>query len=330
MPPVTERTCSPEPPCQDSRCIDVSIVVPIFNEEENVEELVQRVSKALLPTSRIFELIVDDDGSSDTSGEVLVQLATGRPWLRPVRLVRNYGQSSALQAGVDRVRGRDVVTLDGDLQNGPLDIPTMLDRLDSDAGTDVISGWREHRQDKVLSRRLPSCVANALISRVTGVRLHDYGCALKVYRREIIDRIRPYSELHRFIPSLARDAGARIAEMPVRHHARARGVSKYGIDWTFRVILDLVLFMRYRQRPLHAFGGLGLWFATPGVAILFWLGLLKLFGEHIAERPLLTVGVLLVLVGVQLVVAGLVGELLSRIYHDGRSGAQYHVRELHR
>lgn len=329
MPPVTERTSSLELPCQDG-CVNVSIVVPIFNEEGNVGEFVECVFAALTPTSRAFELIVVDDGSRDASGEMLLRLAAERPWLRPVCLVRNYGQSSALQAGFDRVRGRYVVTLDGDMQNDPFDIPAMLDRLDSDAGIDVISGWREHRQDKALSRRLPSYIANALISRVTGVQLNDYGCALKAYRREVIDRIRLYGELHRVIPSLARDVGARIAEMPVRHHARTHGVSKYGIDRTFRVVLDLMLivfFMRYRQRPLHAFGGLGLWLAALGVAILSWLGLLKLLGEHIAGRPLLTVGVLLLLVGVQLVVAGLVGELLSRIYHEGRGGAQYHVRD---
>ena len=246
---------------------DVSIVVPVYNEVDNLPELVERIEQAMRPTGRAFELIAVDDGSGDDSAATLARLAADRPWLRPVLLARNYGQSSALQAGFDRVRGRYVVTLDADLQNDPLDIPAMIERLERDDGIDMISGWRQQRQDKALSRRLPSAIANRLISRSTGVHLHDYGCALKAYRREIIDRIRLYGELHRFIPSLARDAGARIAEMPVRHHARTRGVSKYGIDRTFRVILDLVLivfFMRYRQRPLHAFGALGLWLAAPG------------------------------------------------------------------
>ena len=179
------------------------------------------------------------------------------------------------------------------------------------------------------SRKLPSRIANALISRATGVHLHDYGCALKAYRREIIDRIRLYGELHRFIPSLAKDAGARIAEVPVRHHARTRGVSKYGIDRTFRVILDLVLivfFMRYRQRPLHAFGGLGLWLLTPGLGMLGYLGVLKLLGQDIGGRPLLMTGMLLSLIGVQLIVAGLVGEMLTRIYHEAGGRPQAHVR----
>jgi glycosyltransferase involved in cell wall biosynthesis len=310
---------------------EVSVVVPVFNEVDNLRDLVERVEQALVSAGRSFELIVIDDGSRDGSGALLMQLAADRPWLRPVRLVRNYGQSSALQAGFDRVRGRYVVTLDGDLQNDPLDIPAMLERLDQDADVDVVSGWRVDRQDKALSRRLPSRIANALISRMTGVHLHDYGCALKAYRRDIIERIRLYGELHRFIPSLACDAGARIAEVPVRHHARTRGMSKYGLDRTFRVILDLVLivfFMRYRQRPLHAFGALGLWLATPGAGILLWMGLLKLFGHDIGGRPALIAGVMLLLMGVQLVVAGLIGELLIRIYHEGRGGAQYHLRDV--
>ncbi|RPH65561.1 MAG: glycosyltransferase [Burkholderiales bacterium] len=309
---------------------DVSIVVPVYNEVDNLPELVDRVDQAMRPTGRAFELIAIDDGSRDDSAAVLTRLAADRPWLRPVLLARNYGQSSALQAGFDRVRGRYVVTLDADLQNDPLDIPAMLDRLDRDDEIDMISGWRQQRQDKALTRRLPSMIANQLISRSTGVHLHDYGCALKAYRRDIIDRIRLYGELHRFIPSLARDVGARIAELPVRHHARTRGQSKYGIDRTFRVILDLVLvvfFMRYRQRPLHAFGGLGLWLAAPGALILAWMFVLKLSGQDIGGRPLLLAGVILLLMGVQLVVAGLVGELLTRIYHEGRGTPQYHVRE---
>ena len=240
---------------------DVSIVVPIYNEFDNLPDLVERIHAAMAIQPLGFELIAVDDGSSDGSAARLRELAQDRPWLRAVCLVRNYGQSAALQAGFDRVRGRYVVTLDADLQNEPQDIPLLLQRLETDPGVDMVSGWRQQRQDKALSRRLPSMLANRLISRSTGVHLHDYGCALKAYRRPIIDRIRLYGELHRFIPSLVKEAGARITEVPVRHHARTRGVSKYGIDRTFRVILDLMLivfFMRYRHRPLHAFGGIGL------------------------------------------------------------------------
>jgi len=308
----------------------VSIVIPIYNEEENLPELVERIGNVMVASGRSFELIAIDDGSVDGSAAVLGGLAADRLWLQPVLLARNYGQSSALQAGFDRLRGRYVVTLDADLQNDPLDIPDLLDRLDRDDAIDMVSGWRKERKDKALSRRLPSVIANWLISRGTGVHLHDYGCALKAYRREIIDRIRLYGELHRFVPSLARDVGARIAEVPVRHHARVHGQSKYGIDRSFRVTLDLILiifYMRYRQRPLHAFGGLGLWLAFPGALILGWLLILKIGGEDIGGRPLLLAGVMLLLVGVQLVVSGLVGELLIRIYHEGRGTPQYHVRE---
>ena len=310
---------------------DVSIVVPIYNEVDNLPELVERIAQAMAGQPLSFELLAVDDGSSDGSRARLRELAAGRPWLRPVFLARNYGQSSALQAGFDRVRGRYVVTLDADLQNEPGDIPLLLARLEADPDVDMVSGWRKDRQDAELSRKLPSRIANKLISSATGVHLHDYGCALKAYRRPIIDRIRLYGELHRFIPSLAKEAGARITEVPVRHHARTRGVSKYGIDRTFRVILDLILivfFMRYRQRPLHAFGGLGLWLAAPGGLILVWLLLQKLLGEDIGGRPLLLVGVMLLLMGAQLIAAGLIGELLIRVYHEAGGAPQFHATEV--
>ncbi|MDR2154792.1 MAG: glycosyltransferase family 2 protein [Burkholderiaceae bacterium] len=309
---------------------DVSIVVPIFNEVDSLPDLVERIARAMHGQQLTFELLAVDDGSTDGSRQRLRELAADRPWLRPVFLVRNYGQSSALQAGFDRVRGRYVVTLDADLQNEPDDIPLLLQRLETDPEVDMVSGWRKDRQDAELSRKLPSRIANRLISSATGVHLHDYGCALKAYRRPIIDRIRLYGELHRFIPSLAKEAGARITELPVRHHPRTRGVSKYGIDRTFRVILDLILivfFMRYRQRPLHAFGGIGLWLAAPGVLILLWLLLLKLFGHDIGGRPLLLAGVMLVLMGVQLIVAGLIGEMLTRTYHETGGAPQFHAEE---
>ncbi|MCM2346850.1 glycosyltransferase family 2 protein [Acidovorax soli] len=311
---------------------DVSIVVPIYNEFDNLTDLVERIAQAMAQQALTFELLTVDDGSSDGSVDKLRELAATRAWLRPVFLARNYGQSSALQAGFDRVRGRYVVTLDADLQNEPDDIPLLLQRLETDPRVDMVSGWRKDRQDAELSRKLPSRIANWLISRSTGVYLHDYGCALKAYRRPFIDRIRLYGELHRFIPSLAKEAGARITEVPVRHHARTRGVSKYGIDRTFRVILDLILivfFMRYRQRPLHAFGGLGLWLIAPGSLILLWLLVEKLMGEAIGGRPLLLAGMMLVLMGAQLVAAGLIGEMLMRIYHEAGNRPQFHAEEHH-
>jgi glycosyltransferase involved in cell wall biosynthesis len=281
-------------------------------------------------SSRTFELICVDDGSRDRTAAALESLAATRPWLKPLYLIRNYGQSAALQAGFDAAQGEIVATLDGDLQNDPDDIPELLDMLDARPDIDVISGWRKERQDRTVSRKLPSMAANALISKVTGVQLHDYGCALKVYRADIIRGLRLYGELHRFIPALAAEVGAKIVEVPVRHHARTRGVSKYGIDRTFRVLLDLLwikFLMRFLHRPLQAFGGVGLGFGAAGFAILAWLTAEKIaFGQAIGGRPLLLFGVLLMLIGVQLIATGVIGELLTRIYHEPQGRAQYILR----
>ncbi|PWB46652.1 MAG: glycosyltransferase [Nitrosomonadales bacterium] len=310
--------------------IDVSIVIPIYNESENVANLVRRVGEAMLPTGRRFELICIDDGSADDSAVKLADLAVANEWLHPLYLMRNYGQTAALQAGFEAAQGRLIVTLDGDLQNDPGDIPSLLATMDDRADVDMISGWRKDRKDKSISRKLPSKIANGLISWATGVELHDYGCALKVYRREIIQEIKLYGELHRFIPALAAEAGAKIIEIPVRHHARTAGSSKYGIDRTFRVILDLLwikFLFRFLHRPLHAFGGVGLTFFTPGMLILLWLTIQKFaLGANIGGRPLLLVGVMLILIGVQLVAMGVLGEILIRIYHEPEGRAQYRLR----
>jgi glycosyltransferase involved in cell wall biosynthesis len=306
----------------------ISVVVPVYNEEANVAELAERVSAALAP--REFELVVVDDGSRDGTAEALAALAAGRPWLRPLYLIRNYGQSAALQAGFDAAKGETIVTLDGDLQNDPADIPALLKMLDEQPDIDVISGWRKDRQDKTLSRKIPSKIANFIISRATGVDLHDYGCSLKLYRAQVIRDLKIYGELHRFIPALAADVGARIVEVPVRHHARQRGESKYGIDRTFRVILDLLwikFLMRFLHRPLQAFGGVGLALLSVGGLILAWLAFDKLaLGHDIGGRPLLLLGALLALIGVQLLATGLLGELLTRIYHEPQGRPQYLLR----
>jgi glycosyltransferase involved in cell wall biosynthesis len=271
-----------------------------------------------------------DDGSRDGTAEALAALAATRPWLRPLYLIRNYGQSAALQAGFDAAKGDTIVTLDGDLQNDPADIPALLKMLEEQPDIDVISGWRKDRQDKTLSRKIPSKIANFIISRVTGVNLHDYGCSLKLYRAQVIRDLKVYGELHRFIPALAADVGAKIVEVPVRHHARQRGVSKYGIDRTFRVILDLLwikFLMRFLHRPLQAFGGVGLALLTIGGLILAWLAFDKLaLGHDIGGRPLLLLGALLALIGVQLLATGLLGELLTRIYHEPQGRPQYLLR----
>lgn len=306
----------------------ISVVVPVYNEEANVAELADRVSAALAP--REFELVVVDDGSRDGTAEALAALAATRPWLRPLYLIRNYGQSAALQAGFDAAKGDVIVTLDGDLQNDPADIPALLAMLEEQPDIDVISGWRKDRQDKTLSRKIPSKIANFIISRATGVELHDYGCSLKLYRAQVIRDLKIYGELHRFIPALAADVGAKIVEVPVRHHARLRGESKYGIDRTFRVILDLLwikFLMRFLHRPLQAFGGVGLALLSLGGLILAWLAFDKLaLGHDIGGRPLLLLGALLALIGVQLLATGLLGELLTRIYHEPQGRPQYLLR----
>jgi len=310
--------------------LQVSIVIPIYNEEANVAELVERVGAAMLRSGKSFELICVDDGSRDGSAAALEALSVERPWLKPLYLIRNYGQSAALQAGFDAAQGEMIVTLDGDLQNEPDDVPELLKMMDQRPEIDVISGWRKDRQDRTVSRKLPSAAANMVISRVTGVELHDYGCALKVYRADIIRGLRLYGELHRFIPALAAEVGANIVEVPVRHHARTRGESKYGIDRTFRVLLDLLwikFLMRFLHRPLQAFGGVGLALGATGVLILAWLTYEKLaLGAEIGGRPLLLLGVLLMLIGVQLVATGLIGELLTRIYHEPQGRPQYLLR----
>jgi glycosyltransferase involved in cell wall biosynthesis len=312
----------------------VSVVIPVYNEEDNLPDLVERVGAALSRSRRSFELVCVDDGSRDDSAALLHELAATRAWLKPILLIRNYGQSAALQAGFDHARGEIIVTLDGDLQNDPDDIPRLLELLDERQDVDVISGWRKDRKDRAFSRKLPSMIANGIISKVTGVPLHDYGCALKLYRAAVIGDIKLYGELHRFIPALAAEVGARIIEVPVSHHARTRGSSKYGIDRTVRVVLDLLwikFLLRFLHRPMHAFGGVGMALMFIGFATLAYLAFDKLIlGHDIGGRPLLLLGVLLALIGVQLLATGLLGELLIRIYHEPEGRPQYVLRAVPR
>jgi glycosyltransferase involved in cell wall biosynthesis len=325
---ITPATAHPSRP-------SISIVVPVYNECESVARLVDAIGQAMLDSNLTdFELIVTDDGSIDGTAKQLEALASTTPWLRGQYLIRNYGQSTALQAGFDAAQGDIIVTLDGDLQNEPRDIPRLIELLRSRPEIDAISGWRIDRQDSGLSRKLPSRLANALISWVTGVRLHDYGCALKVYRREIVEGLRLYGEQHRFIPALAAEAGARILEVPVAHHARQFGESKYGIGRWIRVVVDLMwikFLLRFLQRPMHAIGSGGVVLGLIGSLILGWMTILKIgFGESIGQRPLLLLGLLLVVVGAQTIAVGLLGELLIRIYHEPGGRAQYRLRSTAR
>lgn len=307
----------------------VSVVVPIHNEYENLPRLLEAISTTLIAANIHYEILCIDDGSTDGSGDLLKQIASDRTDLRSVILRRNYGQTAAMAAGFSHAKGQIIVTMDGDMQNDPADIPILIDKLNE--GYDLVSGWRKNRQDATLTRLIPSQIANWLIAQVTGVKVHDYGCSLKAYRTELIADMNLYGELHRFLPALAFIEGARIAEIPVRHHPRQFGKSKYGLDRTFRVVMDLmtVFFMRkFLTRPMHVFGSMGVLSIFLGTVIGLYLTSLKLsFGESI-NRPLLILVVVLILTGVQLFSFGLLAELLMRTYHESQGRPIYRVREV--
>ena len=308
--------------------LDLSVVVPLYNEEESLPHLVEQLLQALRPSGERFELVLVNDGSSDRTAEVLAQLSHEVPELVAVLLRKNYGQTAAMAAGFDVARGEVIISLDGDLQNDPADIPMLLAKLRE--GYDLVSGWRHQRQDAAIQRKLPSKIANRLIGRVTGVRLHDYGCSLKAYRREVLADLRLYGELHRFLPALAFIEGARITEVKVNHRARQYGSSKYGIDRTFRVLMDLltVWFMkRFLTRPMYVFGFGGLIAMLASVLASTYLLAVKLMGGDIGNRPLLTLAVVLGLAGIQLFCFGLLGELLIRTYHESQGRPIYRIRE---
>jgi glycosyltransferase involved in cell wall biosynthesis len=310
----------------------VSIVVPLFNEAENLADLHREVTAALESSGRSFELVLVDDGSTDGTRERLLQLEERDPRVRPVLLRRNFGQTAAFSAGFDRSRGDVVVTSDGDLQNDPADIPGLVARLESE-DLDLVCGWRRLRRDP-LSKRIPSFFANRLISWATGVHLHDYGCSLKAMRGDVARGIRLYGEMHRFIPAVASWMGVSLAEVPVNHRPRTRGRSKYGLGRTVRVLLDLftVKFLQsYGTRPAHLFGLMGLACGALGSAILVYLAVLKVFfGEALSGRPLLLLGALLFLTGVILVSFGLMGELLVRTWHESQDKPIYVVQDRRR
>lgn len=308
--------------------MDLSVVVPLFNEAEGLPLLVEQLLEVLRPLGLHFELVLVDDGSRDQTATVLERLSGQVPELVAVLLRRNYGQSAAMAAGFDASRGKVIVTLDGDLQNDPADIPLLLEQLAE--GYDLVSGWRHQRQDAAVSRLLPSRIANRLIARVTGVQLHDYGCSLKAYRREVVDDLNLYGELHRFLPALAFIEGARITEVKVNHHPRRFGSSNYGIDRTFRVLMDLltVWFMkRFLTRPMHVFGLGGLVGMGLGLLVSLWLAAEKLvLGVDIGDRPLLLLALISFLTGIQLFCFGLLAELQMRTYHESQGRPIYRVR----
>jgi glycosyltransferase involved in cell wall biosynthesis len=310
---------------------ELSIVIPVRNESPNINGLYLELTGTLERNGRTFEVIVIDDGSTDDTFEQLARVQARDPRLRVIRFRRNFGQTAAFAAGFAYARGRLVVTMDGDKQNDPSDIPLMAARIDE--GYDIVAGWRKNRKDAFVTRRVPSMIANRLISWATGVPLHDYGCSLKVFRAEVVKPLRLYGEMHRFLPAIASQIGVRINEIVVNHRARAAGASKYGLSRTIRVILDLVtvkFLLSYSTRPLQIFGLLGLAAAVLGSVITVYLGYVRLILQQpIADRtPLLLVGVLLVFIGVQLVTFGLLAELLARTYYESQNKPVYVIREI--
>lgn len=307
----------------------ISVVVPLYNEEEAIDELYRQLTEALEAYGAPYEVIVADDGSTDGSFEKLKATHERDPRWRIIRFRRNFGQTAGFAAGFDRARGEVIITIDADLQNDPADIPKLMAKMNE--GYDIVSGWRVDRQDTFLTRKLPSMMANWLISRSTNVKLHDYGCSLKAYRADVLKNINLYGELHRFIPAVASGYGVRVAETPVNHRAREHGKSKYGISRTFRVLLDLMtvyFLLGYSTRPIHVFGGVGLISSGLGVLIGLYLTFVKFaLGQDIGSRPLLLLAVLLILLGVQMIAMGLLGELIIRTYYESTGKSIYYVRE---
>jgi glycosyltransferase involved in cell wall biosynthesis len=307
----------------------LSLVIPVYNEEDNIETLFKKVEDALNPLGYPWELILVDDGSKDSSFEHLSQLAEKHKHVKVIKFVRNFGQTAALAAGIDYSKGDIIIPMDADLQNDPADISRLLDKLDE--GFDVVSGWRKERQDEFFTRLVPSWVANKIISVISGVRLHDYGCSLKAYRREVLKDVRLYGEMHRFVPIYASWEGARVAEIPVNHYARQFGQSKYGISRTFKVVLDLmtVKFMStYFTKPIYVFGTAGLGSLAISFAAFIWMVVLKFFFHTtFIETPLPVLIAMFFMVGIQLILMGLLAEILMRTYHEAQDKRIYRIKE---
>lgn len=310
--------------------LDLSIVIPLLNEEENIPKLYRELSEVLAGINRDHEIVFVDDGSTDTSLLLLKELQQKDSSVVVVSFRKNFGQTAAMAAGFDYARGDVIITMDADLQNDPRDIPLLLEKVDE--GFDVVTGWRYNRKDPFLNRRLPSMIANKIISKTTGVNLHDYGCTLKAFRKEVIKTIKLYGEMHRFIPAIASGMGISIAEVKVNHRARMFGTSKYGISRTFRVILDLLtvkFLLSYATRPIHVFGMFGLASSGLGGLIAFVMIIQRQFwGIAMGDRPLLLLAILLLFMGVQFITIGLLAELQARTYHESQDKPIYYVQQV--
>jgi glycosyltransferase involved in cell wall biosynthesis len=309
---------------------DLTVTIPLYNEAENIPILYARVRDALDELGKRWELVLVDDGSSDGSGALLDGIAADDVRVTVLHFRRNYGQTAAFMAGIDHARGAIIIPMDGDLQNDPDDIGKLLAKLDE--GFDVVSGWRKNRQDHAIKRNLPSRIANGLISRVSGVRLHDYGCSLKAYRRDVLDGVKLYGEMHRFVPIYAAWNGARVTEMPVQHHPRLHGESKYGLERVVKVVLDLLVvkfLFRYASKPIYVFGGFGFLSILAGTLAGIWAIALKLIkGTSLIQTPLPLLAVFLGAVGILSILMGLLAEMLNRTYHESQGKAVYRIGRI--
>jgi glycosyltransferase involved in cell wall biosynthesis len=307
----------------------LSIVVPLYNEEENIPTLYEKLKENLDPLEKEYEILFVDDGSTDRTLSILEEIQSKDKRVIILSLRRNFGQTAAFAAGFDFARGDVIVTMDGDLQNDPADIQKLLELIKDN---DLVSGWRKNRKDPFFSRRLPSLIANWLISNVTGVKLHDYGCSLKAYRRDVIKNLKLYGEMHRFIPAVASWYGVRVAEVEVRHFPRLRGSTKYGISRTIKVVLDLItvkFLQSFSTKPIQFFGPAGILSGFLGFLISLYLSVDKIFfGKDIGGRPLLLLGALLIIVGIQLIGMGLLGEMLVRVYHESQRKPIYVIKKI--
>ena len=307
----------------------LSIVIPLFNEEENIKELHEKLKKTLDPLKKEYEILFVDDGSTDKTLSILEEIQAHDKHVLVLSLRRNFGQTAAFAAGFDFARGDVIFTMDGDLQNDPADIPKLLELMKDN---DLVSGWRKKRKDPFLTRRLPSRIANWLISNVTGVKLHDYGCSLKAYRRDVIKNLKLYGEMHRFIPAVASWYGVRIAEVETVHYPRLKGSSKYGISRTIKVVLDLItvkFLQSFSTKPIQFFGPVGMFSGMLGFLVSVYLTVDKIvFNHDIGGRPLLLFGALLIIVGIQLIGMGLLGEMIVRVYHESQRKPIYVIKKI--
>ncbi|OFW63127.1 MAG: glycosyl transferase [Actinobacteria bacterium RBG_19FT_COMBO_36_27] len=309
---------------------DISIVIPIYNERESIAKLYDNLNEALSKMDLKYEVLLIDDGSIDGTFDELLKIHNKNKLFKIIRFRRNFGQTSAMSAGFNYAEGEIIVTLDADLQNDPGDIPLLLDKLNE--GYDIVSGWRKNRKDKAVTRRFPSIVANRLISRLTGVHLHDYGCTLKAYRKEVVKNINLYGEMHRYIPAIASWMGVKVAEIPVRHHSRKYGKSKVGLSRMIRVILDIItvkFLLSYSQSPIQMFGLLGLFSGMIGFIITVYLVIMRIFfNQSLADRPLFILSIFMIFIGIQLITIGLLAEVLIRVYHKVQNKETYVIKDI--